>query len=64
MKDRISQRKALGALPDLAGAIALTSSTYSPEAKRFADMKPEEIQVGNAEDICRWIRKYRWYEDE
>ena len=49
---------------DLAGAIALTSSTYSPEAKRFAELKPEEIQVANAGDISKWVRKYRWCEGE
>lgn len=49
---------------NLAGAIAITSSTYSPDAKRFADLRPDEIQVKNAEDICRWIRNYRWSKDE
>jgi hypothetical protein len=49
---------------DLNGAIAVTSSTYSPEAKKFADLKPEEIQVSNAEDISKWIMKYRWNKDE
>jgi len=49
---------------DLNGAIAITSSTYSPEAKQFADLKPEEIQVSNAEDISKWIMRYRWNKDE
>jgi len=49
---------------NLGGAIAITSSTYSPEAKRFAELKPDEIQVANAKDICHWIRHYRWAKDE
>jgi len=49
---------------DLAGGIAVTSSTYSREAKRFAVMKPSEIAVASAEDALRWIRRYRRNPDE
>jgi hypothetical protein len=49
---------------NLQGAIAITSSTYSRDAKRFADMKPEEMEVVNAADIIAWARQYRWNGDE
>ena len=49
---------------DLAGCLAITSSAYTPEAKKFADLKPEEISIANAEDIITWIRQYRWNKDE
>jgi len=49
---------------DLHGCVAITSSTYTPEAKRFADLKPEEIQVADAQDVIDWVKKYRWNTDE
>jgi hypothetical protein len=49
---------------NLHGAIAVTSSTYSRDAKRFAEMKPEEIQVVDSSDILEWVRRYRWNQDE
>lgn len=49
---------------NLHGAIAVTSSTYTPEARKFAELKPEEIQVANAEDIINWVKQYRWNIDE
>ncbi len=49
---------------DLAGAIAITSSTYTPEAKRFADEKPSEISVADERDVWKWVQKYRWASDE
>jgi len=49
---------------NLQGAIAVTSSTYTRDAKRFADKKPEEIAVADASDIIRWARQYRWNSDE
>jgi HJR/Mrr/RecB family endonuclease len=44
--------------------IVITSSTYSSEAKRFADLKPDEITVSGVKDIIDWIRQYRWNKDE
>lgn len=49
---------------DMDRCVAITSSTYSPEAKKFADLKPDEIMVANAEDVIAWVRKYRWNKDE
>lgn len=49
---------------NLSGAIAVTSSTYSPAAKQFADMKPNEIEVVDAARIIEWARKYRWNPDD
>jgi len=49
---------------DLNGCVAITSSHYTPEAKKFADLKPAEISVANAEDVINWVRKYRWNKDE
>lgn len=49
---------------DLHGAIAITSSTYSPEAKKFSEMKPDEIELADASNIYDWIKKYRWNHDE
>ena len=49
---------------DLQGGIAITSTTYSPTAKRFADLKPTEIQVHDGSDVISWITKFRWNEDE
>jgi hypothetical protein len=49
---------------NLHGAIAVTSSTYSAEARRFAEMKPDEIEVVDASDIVDWARQYRWNGDE
>jgi hypothetical protein len=49
---------------NLHGAIAVTSSNYTSGAKKFAELKPEEIQVANAEDVINWIKQYRWNTDE
>ncbi|MFC4311672.1 restriction endonuclease [Steroidobacter flavus] len=49
---------------NLAGAVAITSSAYSPEAKRFAEMKPAEISLASRQDVLEWIRRYRWNRDE
>lgn len=49
---------------NLNGAVAITSSAYSPEAKRFADLRPEEMVVANASDVLAWVRQYRWNRDE
>lgn len=46
------------------GAIAITSSTYSPDAKRFVDLCPDEMAVHNAADVIEWVRRYRWNQDE
>lgn len=49
---------------DLPQCLAITSSTYSPCAKKFADLKPDEIKIANAEDVIEWVYKYRWNRDE
>lgn len=43
---------------------AVTSSRYTPDAKAFSELKPDEISVANAEDVFKWINKYRWNTDE
>lgn len=49
---------------NLPSCLVITSSTYTPEAMKFAELKPDEISVSNAEDIFSWIRQYRWNKDE
>jgi len=49
---------------NLRGGIAITSTVYSREARKFAERKPDEIQLVNAEDLIEWARKYRWNRDE
>jgi hypothetical protein len=49
---------------NLTGGIAITSAEYSPEAKRFAELKPDEMAVYNRSDILEWVQKYRWNDDE
>lgn len=49
---------------DLGGAIAVTSSKYSPAAKKFAELKPQEIKVYGLDDVLDWIKKYRWNTNE
>ena len=49
---------------DMHGCVAVTSSTYTPDARRFADLKPDEIHVADAADIITWIKQYRWNSDE
>jgi HJR/Mrr/RecB family endonuclease len=49
---------------DLAGAVAISGSTYSEEAAAFVQNKPAEMSVHNAQDVLAWIEKYRWNKDE
>lgn len=49
---------------NLDGCIAITSSTYTAEAKKFAELKPAEITVANAKDIITWLKQFRWNKDE
>ncbi len=49
---------------NLDGAVAVTSSTYSLEAKRFAERKPDEIEVVDARQVLEWVKGYRWNTDE
>lgn len=49
---------------NLCGGIAITSAEYSPEAKKFAELKPHEVEVYDRSDILKWIEKFRWNSDE
>jgi restriction endonuclease Mrr len=49
---------------DITGGIVISGSTYSIQAKRFADLKPNEMKVYNGKDLLDWITQYRWNEDE
>lgn len=49
---------------DLNGAIAISGSTYSPQARKFTENKPNEIAVYDEGDILDWVQKYRWNPDE
>jgi HJR/Mrr/RecB family endonuclease len=49
---------------NITGGIAITSSKYSPAAKKFTELKPDEIAVYDRSDILRWIETYRWNDDE
>ena len=44
--------------------LSITSSDYSPDAKKFAEKKPGEIHLANADDILNWLLKFRWNKDE
>lgn len=46
------------------GAIAITSSTYSAEAKEFSELKPSEIKLHDRDNLIEWISNYRWNQDE
>ncbi len=44
--------------------LTITSSSYSPDARKFSNKKPAEIELANREEVLNWIRKYRWNKDE
>jgi len=44
--------------------LVITSTKYSREAKKFMQLKPEEISLADREDILNWVTKYRWNKDE
>lgn len=48
----------------LSGGIAITSAEYSLEAKRFTELKPDEIAVHNHNDVLKWVENFRWNSDE
>jgi hypothetical protein len=49
---------------NLSGGIAITSAEYSLEAKRFTELKPDEISVYDRTDVLKWAEKFRWNSDE
>lgn len=49
---------------DLSGAVAISGSKYSDEARKFAALKPDEIALYDANDLLKWIEAYRWNENE
>lgn len=49
---------------DLKGAIAISGSSYSPDAAAFAQNKPDEMKLYDGNDIINWVNKYRWNDDE
>ncbi|WP_105438288.1 restriction endonuclease [Neorhizobium sp. T25_13] len=49
---------------DLDGAVAISSTVYSAEAKSFASYKPREMTLHDGQDILEWIKHYRWNDDE
>ena len=49
---------------DMDGAIAISGSTFSPQAKRFAENKPQEMRLHDGADVLSWIKKYRWNDNE
>jgi len=49
---------------DMKGGIVISGSTYSPQAKKFADQKPDEMKVYDESDLLEWITQFRWNEDE
>jgi len=49
---------------NLSGGIAITSAEYSLEAKRFTELKPDEISVYDRTDVLKWAEKFRWNGDE
>jgi hypothetical protein len=48
----------------MTGGILVSGSTYSEDAKRFAEFKPQEMELYSASDVLDWISKYRWNENE
>lgn len=49
---------------DSSCCIAITSGTYSPDAKAFSNKKPDEIMLADGKDVLSWVVKYRWNNDE
>jgi hypothetical protein len=49
---------------DLNGSVMISGSTYSAQARVFADLKPNEMRVHNGRDVLDWVSRYRWNEDE
>ena len=44
--------------------LAITSTKYSSDAKRFMELKPDEISLANHTDVLEWVTSYRWNDDE
>lgn len=49
---------------DLQGGIVISGSTYSREAKAFANLKPAEMKVHSGKEVLDCVTHYRWNEDE
>ncbi|MBD3340496.1 MAG: hypothetical protein GF353_15395 [Candidatus Lokiarchaeota archaeon] len=49
---------------DFDNCLTITSSTYSPDARKFASKKSEEIKLADKDKVLEWIHKYRWNKDE
>ncbi len=46
------------------GAVTITGSRFSPEAKKFAELQPDRIKLHDLSQLQEWIQTYRWNEDE
>ena len=54
----------VGKWNDAEQSILVTSSKFSPEAKKFAMNKQDEIHLYNRKKVLEWIYKYRWNKNE
>lgn len=45
---------------NLNGCLAISSSRYSNAAKKFSELKSEEIKIADEKDVINWVKKYRW----
>ncbi|MBE2285994.1 MAG: restriction endonuclease [Prosthecobacter sp.] len=46
------------------GAVAISASTFSREARQFANLQPDRIQLSDITTLQSWIHQYRWNPDE
>ena len=46
------------------GAITISGSTFSKEARAFAGLQPDRIQLHDLQELQQWIHQFRWNEDE
>ena len=47
-----------------ARSIMLTTSSYSTDAKQFAEAKPGEMELADRARLLEWIVRHRWNSDE
>ncbi len=46
------------------GAIAISGSKFSRDARQFATLQPDKIFLHDVAEVQKWIHSYRWNQDE
>ncbi len=49
---------------DIPKCVMITSSEFTKGARKFAERKPEQIELANRLALLEWLKKYRWNADE